>query len=144
MANSSLAPNKGQQRSDDRIKIFISYAREDSTPASELYESLIRERERKPWLDTNSVLPGEKWKQVVSAEIKKSRFFIALISKNSVKRGYVQKELKEALEILDEFPESGVFIIPVRLEAINISDSRLEQIQYVDLFPSWGEASKRY
>jgi hypothetical protein len=61
-----------------------------------------------------------------------------------VKRGYVQKELKEALEILDEFPESGVFIIPVRLEAINISDSRLEQIQYVDLFPSWGEASKRY
>jgi hypothetical protein len=106
--------------------------------------NLWLERERKPWLDTNSVLPGEKWKQVVSAEIKKSRFFIALISKNSVKRGYVQKELKEALEILDEFPESGVFIIPVRLEAINISDSRLEQIQYVDLFPSWGEASKRY
>jgi hypothetical protein len=143
MANSSLAPNKGQQRSDDRIKIFISYAREDSTPASELYESLIREG-YKPCLDTNSVLPGEKWKQVVSAEIKKSRFFIGLISKNSVKRGYVQKELKEALEILDEFPESGVFIIPVRLETINISDSRLEQIQYVDLFPSWEEASKRY
>jgi hypothetical protein len=42
----------------------------------------------------------------------------------------------EALEILDEFPESDVFIIPVRLEAINISDSRLEPIQYVDLFPS--------
>lgn len=143
MANSSLAPNKGQQRSDDRIKIFISYAREDSTPASELYESLIREG-YKPCLDTNSVLPGEKWKQVVSAEIKKSRFFVGLISKNSVKRGYVQKELKEALEILDEFPESGVFIIPVRLEAINISDSRLEQIQYVDLFPSWEESSKRY
>jgi hypothetical protein len=38
--------------------------------------------------------------------------FLALLSQNSVtKRGYVQKELSEALDILDEFPSSEIFII---------------------------------
>ena len=59
---------------------------------------------------------------------------------NSVdKLGYGQKELKEALEILDKYPESKVFIIPVRLDDCEESDSRLKEINYVDLFPTWSK-----
>jgi len=74
----------------------------------------------------------------------KSRFFIALLSSNLVDRvGYGQNELKEALEILDKYPESKVFIIPVRLDDCEVSDSKLKEINYVDLFPSWREGFKK-
>jgi hypothetical protein len=57
----------------------------------------------------------------------KGRFFIALLSSNSVdKVGDVQKELKGALEILDKYPES-VFIIPVRLDDCKVSHSILRK-----------------
>ncbi|MGH9976131.1 MAG: hypothetical protein ACRD8Z_09905 [Nitrososphaeraceae archaeon] len=48
--------------------------------------------------------------------------------------------MKVALEILDGLPKNDIFIIPVRLDASKASDTRLEHIQYVDLFASWKEA----
>jgi hypothetical protein len=40
-----------------------------------------------------------------------------LLSSNSGEKiGYVQKELKEALEVLDEFPQSKRWLIPVRID----------------------------
>jgi hypothetical protein len=96
------------------------------------------ERDLKPWIDKESLLPGQKWKVAISNAIRDSRFFVALLSSNSVnKKGYGQKELKEALDILDEYPESQVYLIPIRLDNCQVSDSRLRQIQYVDLFPDW-------
>ncbi len=44
-------------------------------------------------------------------------------------------ELKTAFEILYEFPENEIFVIPVRFEDCDISDRRLKDLQYVDLFP---------
>ena len=42
---------------------------------------------------------------------------IACLSKNSIsKRGYVQKELKEAISVLDEIPEDAIYIIPIRID----------------------------
>jgi hypothetical protein len=59
-----------------------------------------------------------------------------LLSSNSVaKRGWVQRELKNALYKQEEFLESDVYLVPVRLDDCSISDLRLERIQYVDLFP---------
>lgn len=133
-AGANLAQNP--QSSGDAPQIFISYAREDATHALKVYEELGKEG-YKPWLDTESILPGEDWEITVSIEMRNSRFFIALVSKNSVARGYAQKELKSALEILEEFPENDVFIIPARLEPVEILDSRLRRIQYVDLFLDW-------
>ncbi len=48
----------------------------------------------------------------------------------------MQKELKEALHILNELPESGVYVIPVRLDNSNILYD-LKKIQSFDLFPNW-------
>jgi hypothetical protein len=40
-----------------------------------------------------------------------------MYSNNSVsKKGYAQKELKEAITILDEVPEGQIYIIPIRLD----------------------------
>lgn len=124
----------------EKIQIFISYAKEDYEKALRLYNELCKQEGVNPWIDKKSILPGEKWKVAISNAIRQSRFFIALLSSNSVdKVGYGQKELKEGLEILDKYPESKIFIIPIRLDNCEVSDSRLKEIQYVDFFPNWSE-----
>ncbi|MGC1931965.1 MAG: toll/interleukin-1 receptor domain-containing protein, partial [Candidatus Nitrosopolaris sp.] len=95
--------------------VFLSYAREDSDAAKRLYEDLKNDG-LSPWLDKESLLPGQNWEIEIRKAIKNSRYFIALLSSNSVdKRGFVQKEFKFALEVLDEVPESQIFVIPARL-----------------------------
>ena len=70
--------------------------------------------------------------------IKISSFFVALLSKKSVgKRGFVQKELREALKVAEEFPQDEVFIIPVRIDECDPPNEDLQALQRVDLFPSY-------
>lgn len=117
--------------------VFISYAKEDSEVAEKLYKDLASEGFR-PWIDTEKLFPGVEWKPAIRRAIREARFFIILLSCHSVtKRGYVQKEIREALEVLDEFPESAVFMIPARVEPCDVSHQRLADLHWVDLFPSY-------
>ena len=47
----------------------------------------------------------------------------------------MQKELKTALEVLDLFPSSERFILPVRLDDCEICEKKLKDLNWVDLFP---------
>lgn len=49
------------------------------------------------------------------------------------KRGYVQKEIRRALDVADEQPEGTIFVIPGRLEKCDVP-MRLARWQGVDLF----------
>ena len=121
----------------NNIKVFISYAREDSRKARELYNDINKDS-ISPWLDLVNILPGQRWKLAVKKAIRESDYFIALLSSNSVsKKGYVQKEIREALDYIDELPESQMFLIPARLDECNPSHSELYELQWVDLFPFW-------
>lgn len=118
-------------------KVFLSYAHEDVDAASRLYEEL-KLAGVDAWFDKKDLLPGKIWKAAIRQAIRDSRYFLAILSKNSVnKRGFVQKELMEALDMLDNFPQSEIFIIPVRLDDCEPSHERLREIQWVDMFPSW-------
>jgi TIR domain-containing protein/uncharacterized protein DUF4062 len=118
-------------------KVFLSYAREDSQDAQRLSTDL-RKAGIDVWFDKESLLPGQKWKPAINRAIKESRFFIALLSNTSVnKKGFVQKELKKAIEQLDEYPESAVSLIPVRIQDCNPAEERLLELQWVDMFPDW-------
>lgn len=124
-------------------KVFISYAQEDIEAAQRLYQNL-KDSRLEPWLDREDLLPGEKWKDAIKHAIEDSRYFVALFSSNSVEaRGYVQKQLKEALDILDEFPSEDIFIIPVRLSDCNISEDKIKELYIVDLFPDWANGIER-
>ncbi len=48
-----------------------------------------------------------------------------------------KKEFKYAIDNYDQFPESETYIIPARLDSCDIPFEKLEDIQYVDLFPDW-------
>jgi len=125
------------------VKVFISYAREDCSIAKRLYYEL-QHAGAKPWLDTEDLLPSQPWKIEVKRAIEECTYFLALLSSHSVsKRGFVQSELKQALEILDEFPESDVFIIPVRVDECSPSHRRLRALHWVDLFPSFEDGLRK-
>jgi TIR domain len=131
-------------KKDQEITVFISYARQDSDAALRLYEDLRTRTELKPWLDKKDLLPGQNWDIEIRKAIKNSRYFIALFSSTSVqKRGYVQKEFKRALDVLEEFPEGEIFAIPVRLDDCKIPYEKWRHIEYVDLFPDWNEGIQR-
>jgi len=118
-------------------KVFISYAHEDLETAQKLYEQLLAIPGIEPWFDKANLLPGMKWKPAIRKAIRESDYFLALLSGRATsKRGYVQKEMKEALEVRDEFPEDKAFLIPVRLEDCQPPES-LSDTHYADLFPDW-------
>jgi hypothetical protein len=123
--------------------IFISYAREDVEEAKRIYKGLTSSGVN-AWFDQESILPGQNWKVIISQAIRNCRYFLALLSQNSVnKRGYVQRELSEALDILDEFPSSEIFIIPVRLDGCKPSDPRLNKLHWADMFPDWEDGLRK-
>lgn len=126
-----------RQMSNSEVKVFISYAREDSQQACRIYRELNRPGIT-PWLDKISIIPGQRWRSIIRQSIRTSDFVLILLSSNSVtKKGFVQREVKESLDILEELPESRIFIIPVRLDACSPTHEKLLDIQWVDLFPSW-------
>jgi hypothetical protein len=72
-----------------KIQVFISYAKEDQAIAQKLYNDL-KSAGLKPWLDTEDIKPGEKWRIITPQAIKQSSYFLALLSANSLsKKGFV-------------------------------------------------------
>ena len=135
--NGSFSEEAGQNLSG--TKVFISYATEDHPIASRLYNDLAAYGVE-CWLDRENLLPGQNWKLEITRVLRESDFFLALLSKTSLgKRGYVQKEMRMAFDILDLLPSSGIFIVPVLIEDCEPQDERLREIHQVRLFPSYDE-----
>ena len=121
------------------LMVFLSYAREDQKEAKKIFEDL-KKHGVNIWADFDSLRPGSKWKIEITRAIKESRYFLAVISSNSVsKKGHVQKEINLALGILDEFPEQDTYIIPIRLNECSPSHEKLKELQWADMFPSWND-----
>ncbi|MGE0084187.1 MAG: TIR domain-containing protein [Desulfococcaceae bacterium] len=117
-----------------QIKVFISYANEDYQIAKRLYDHFKKCTGIVPWLDREDLLPGQNWRETIPRIIRESSYFLLLISKNSVsKKGFVQKEQKIALELLDEFPSDEFFIIPARLDNTEPIDEKLRNLHWADL-----------
>jgi hypothetical protein len=120
-------------------RIFLSYAREDAEKVESLYHKLS-DAGFKPWMDKKDILPGEQRKSRIPQAIRRSDFFLACLSANSVgKRGWIQKQIKDALDIWQEKLESDIYLIPVRLEDCEVPE-RLRDFQWVNLFEEDGWA----
>lgn len=121
--------------------VFICYAHDDEEATKKLVSDLkpiLEKKNIEVWIDEESLIGGEKWRVAIPSAIKDSLAFLSIMSKKSVdKEGYIQKELRYALDKLDELPEPGIFIIPVRLEECEPSHSRINDLNWVDMFRSW-------
>lgn len=117
--------------------VFLSYAKEDRSAARKLYADLIRSG-ISVWFDEESLEPGQDWILEIEQAIQSSKYFVVLLSNNSVsKQGIVQKEVKRAIDKLAEFAPRTIFLIPCRLEEVRPAYKELERIHWVDLFPDY-------
>lgn len=124
-------------------RVFLSYAREDAASARQLREDLDS-LGVDVWFDERSLLPGQNWRREIRNAIRAADFFVLILSKYSVtKRGVIQREVRDALDVMQEMPEGAVFIVPARIERVEPNHELLRDIQWVDLFEDWAEGVRR-
>lgn len=119
------------------LSVFLCHASDDKHVVRELYEALQRDG-FDPWLDEENLLPGQDWNYEISRAVRDSDVVIVCLSEDSVgKTGYIQKEIRFALDVADEQPEGAIFIIPVKLEECDVP-VRLSHWHWVNLVEANG------
>ena len=79
-------------------------------------------------------LPGMDWELEISRAIRDADAIIVCLSTKSVtKEGFVQKEIKNALDISDEKPEGTIYLIPLLLDDCEVPQ-RIKKWQWVDFY----------
>lgn len=115
------------------LKIFLCHSSGDKVEVKKLYDLLV-ERGTDPWLDSEKLLPGQDWNLEINKALDDSDVILLCLSKKSVdKEGYVQKEIRLALDRALEMPEGRIFLIPARLEECELP-YKIRTYQWVDLF----------
>lgn len=121
---------------DRKLRVFLCHASQDKPVVRELYQRLNAEGWIDPWLDEEKLLPGQDWDLEIEKAVEAADVVLVCVSSRSVtKEGYIQREIKFALDIALEKPEGTIFIIPLRLDDCDVP-RRLRSWQYVDYFPS--------
>ena len=119
------------------LKVFLCHASGDKPPVRDLYKRLTAEGVD-AWLDKEKLLPGQDWRLEIPKAVRGADVVVVCLSDKSVtKEGYVQKEIKFALDIAEEKPEGTIFLIPARLEDCPVPE-RLSRWQWVDLYEENG------
>ena len=115
------------------LKVFLCHGSEDKPAVRELHHRLLSIG-TDPWLDEEKLVPGHNWKLEIDRALRKSDIVLACLSHETVsKTGFVQRELKDAIDAASERPEGQIFIIPARLNECTLPNS-LQDLQRADLF----------
>lgn len=126
------------RKPQSKLQVFLCHSKKDKDTIRTLYDDLIGEKFIDPWLDEKKLDPGVDWNLEISCAVKESDVVLVCLSKDSVdKRGYIQREIKMALDVADEQPENTIYIIPVRLDECPVPD-RLTKWQWVNFFDKGG------
>jgi hypothetical protein len=112
--------------------IFLSYAREDRERASRIY-SLISMPDRPVFYDKESLIPGMDWESEIEGKLAECTLILVLCSKHSVaKEGFIQREIRLALNRAERMPEGRIFIVPIRFDNIKVP-SKLTRFHWLDI-----------
>lgn len=118
-----------------KLHVFLCHASQDKPAVRELFKRLAFEPWIEPWLDEEALLPGQDWDlEIYKATRDADAIIICLSNISVVKEGYVNKEIRRALDIADEKPDGTIYVIPLRLDDCNPSFERLRQLHWVDYF----------
>ena len=115
------------------VRVFLSYAHADEAIVRDLYDQLHASG-FSPWMDVRDIHPGESWRLAIQTAIRACDFFVLCLSPNSVgRRGFLQREIKLALDRLLELLDEDIYFVPVRLRLCT-RPSQIARYQTVDLF----------
>ena len=114
------------------LRVFLCHASPDKPKVRELYQKLTAEG-FDVWLDEETLLPGQDWQEEIPRAVKTSHVVLVCLSRTAVtKVGYLQREIRFALDVADEQPEGSIFLIPLKLEDCDIP-TRLSRWQWVNV-----------
>lgn len=77
-------------------KVFISYSHQDRITAQGISRYLIRQG-YEVWIDVDKLLLGQDWATSIDTALEKSDVFLAIVSRNSIRRAEVLREISDAL-----------------------------------------------
>jgi len=132
-----VSSEKIAQSNEQRLKVFLCHSSSDKQPVRELFHRLQGDGFN-PWLDEENLVPGQDWNREIIKAVRASDVVLVCLShKATNKSGYVQKEIKFALDVADEQPEDTIFLIPVRFEECEVPE-RLRRWHWVNFFEDNG------
>lgn len=115
------------------LRVFLCHAKADKPAVRVLYKQLI-ENGVDAWLDEEKLTPGQNWRIEIAKAVRKTDAVIICLSQESVtKEGYVQTEIKFALDIAKEKPINTIYIIPAKLENCDVP-LEMDEFHWVNLF----------
>jgi len=113
-----------------RLRVFISYAREDQDLAARVYDRL-QKASFEPWFDQESLHGGDDWDQRIKTDLESSHFVLVLYTPTFCRKtdSYVNTEV--ALAVERSLRVRGSFLIPLRVGSIDDRD-RVEALRKFD------------
>lgn len=119
------------------LRLFLCHSSGDKPAVRELSRRL-RADGFAPWLDEDELLPGQDWDREIRQAVRAADAVLVCLSGSSMsKAGYVQKEIRFALDVADEQPEGAIFLIPLKLEPCDAPE-RLSRWQWANYFEANG------
>ncbi len=98
--------------------VFLSYAPPDEDGVAGLYRRL-QDAAFRPWMAGQDILPGEAVRAATERALRQADFVLVCLSPNSVdRRGALQREIRQALDLREEMLPGDIYVIPVRLRAV--------------------------
>ena len=117
--------------------IFLCSDSADQSRVEAIYDRLLEEG-LTPWMSARDLLAGQKARIARERVLSSARFVIIFFSRQSFgKRGDIQRQYKQVLDILDEIPDNEIFLIPVRLDDCNVP-ADFADIHSADLYREHG------
>jgi hypothetical protein len=104
------------------LRVFICHSSNDKPAVRLLYRRLITEN-IDAWLDEERLLSGQDFNFEIAKAVRKADVVIVCLSRESIiKAGFIQKEIKYALDVADEQPEGAIFLIPLKLQECEVPE----------------------
>jgi serine/threonine protein kinase len=120
-----------------KLHAFLCHSSQNKMLVRQLYRRLIDDN-FDAWLDEEELIPGQTWDSEIQVAVRQSDVVIVCLSHSSItKEGYMQKEMRYALDVAEEKPAGTIYLIPARLDECDIPE-RLKHVQWVDLFEEQG------
>ncbi len=121
-----------------KLQVFLSHSHGDRAEVRALYQRLQAEIWLHPWLDEEELLPGQEWREEIEKAIEQSQAILICLTPAAItKEGFIQREIRVALEHADYMPEGTIYIIPLKLQECD-APRRLSRWQWANYFEERG------
>lgn len=111
--------------------VFVSYTAADRDIVEPIVDALINSGIN-AWMDKKQLKAGQNWNFEIRRALDKSVLIVAFISSRSTnKRGYVQRELRLALEKAEEKLIDDVYLIPVLIDEDATIPDQIKDLQFI-------------